>query len=298
MAFEQLETEAFWHALAPDLAFQPGPEATGPMLHPNAATATEMLGILDREGYIQLPNSQDPAQIGRLAKLVAAINAADLPAVFAFVYEPMWQPFRRIGPVLDCLLGGQHAFMPDLWAWFVDPTKGEAGWRPHRDRRTALYPDLRPKALTVWIPLTQATLLNSCMYVVPKHGDPDYGDPAAGPFRGDLAAIRALPAPPGHTLIWTQSLLHWGARTSEMATTPRMSMSMEFQRADEPPFSGLLLGPEYRMTLRRKLALIGLAIVKYKDFAPLDGELTTAAERWVDWIPELFGMEQESPPTP
>jgi hypothetical protein len=134
------------------------------------------------------------------------------------------------------------------------------------------------------------------MYVVPKHGDPDYGDPKAGPFRGDLAAIRALPASPGHTLIWTQSLLHWGARTSEMATTPRISMSVEFQRADEPPFSGLLLGPEYRMTLRRKLALIGLAIVKYKDFAPLDAELTAAAERWLTAIPELFGTERETPP--
>ncbi len=60
------------------------------MLHPNATAAAEMLGILDREGYIQLPNSQDPTQIGRLAKLVAAVNAAGLPAVLAFDYEPMW----------------------------------------------------------------------------------------------------------------------------------------------------------------------------------------------------------------
>lgn len=296
MPFEQLETAAFWHELAPKLVIEPGAEPAGPRLHPNESVAAEMLGIFDREGYIQLPNSQDPVEINRLADLVKTVHAAGLPAVFAFIYEEMWQPFLRIGPVLDCLLGGQHAFMPDLWAWHVDPTKGEAGWRPHRDRRTALYADLRPKAVSVWIPLTHATLLNGCMYVVPKHGDPDYGHPDPGPFQFDLAAIRALPAAPGHTLIWTQGLLHWGAKTSEMATAPRISMSVEFQRADEPPFSGLLLGPEFPMTLRRKLALIGLAIVKYQGFAPLNAELTASARRWMDWIPELFGAEYEKLP--
>jgi hypothetical protein len=295
MAFEQLETPTFWQSLAPDLTVEPGPVPPGPLLHPNEATAAELVSILDREGYLQLPNSQDQRLVDRLGDLVKALDAGGLPAVFGYVYEAMWQPFRRIGPVLDCLLGSQHAFMPDLWAWHVNPAKGEAGWSPHRDRRTAVFPDLRPKAVTVWIPLTPATLLNGCMYVVPKHGDPDYGSPAAGPFRGDLADIRALPAMPGHTLIWTQALLHWGARTSVMATSPRISMSVEFQRADEPPFSGLLLGPDYRMTLRLKLALIGWAIVRYRDFAPLDDDLTEAARRWADWIPELFGAERTTP---
>jgi hypothetical protein len=290
MAFEQLEAEAFWHDLAPDLMVQAGSGPPDPVLLPNTDAVTMMLGIFEREGYIRLPRAQDTAQIGRLAKLVADIRAADLPPVFAFIYEEMWRPFWRLGRVVDCLLGAQHAIMPDLWAWHVDPAKGEAGWSPHRDRAdNGLYPDLRPKALTVWIPLTEATPLNGCMYVVPKHLDPDYRVNAPNSFSGSPADIRAVPSIPGDTLIWTQALIHWGSRTSEMATAPRLSMSVEFQRADEPAFSGFYMAPEQRLTFEQKLSLVGFAISRYRHFQPLDEDLTATATRWRDRIPEVFG---------
>ena len=297
MAFEQLEAEAFWRDLAPGLTIQPGSAPAGPMLQPDAAGSAEMLEVFDREGYIRLPRTQEREQIARLANLVNGVRAASLPPVFAFVYEEMWRPFWRLGPVVDCLLRGPHAIMPDLWAWHVDPAKGEAGWEPHRDRsKFALYPDLRPKAVSMWIPLTDATPLNGCMYVVPKHLDQDYRENAPNSIRGSPADVRAVPAAPGDTLIWTQTLIHWGGRTSVMASGPRLSMSVEFQRADEPAFSGFFIRPAQPLTFEQKLALIGYAIVKYKHFAPLDAEMTEFGERWHGRVPEAFGMQRIAEP--
>jgi hypothetical protein len=291
MEFEQLETAAFWRELMPDLAVQPDHDQPVTVLTPNETTSNAMLRILDREGYVQLPRSQDVEHMAKLARLVEAVRALGLPPVFSFIYDEMWQPYRRLGPVIDCLLRGRHAMMPHLWAWYIDPGNGEAGWTPHCDRPgRAVYADLRPKAITIWIPLTEATTLNGCMYLIPKHRDNCYGQIDKENFNLDLADIRALPAVPGDSLIWTQDVTHWGSRTSEMAKGPRLSMSVEFQRRDEPPLSNFVIRPDQGMTFERKLALIGHAIVNYQHMHRLDGDLVTAARRWRGRIPALFGL--------
>jgi hypothetical protein len=61
----------------------------------------------------------------------------------------------------------------DFWAWYIDPLKEEKGWQPHRDRDTmSTTPD--PQYCTVWIPLTDATLDNGCMFVLPARFDNEY----------------------------------------------------------------------------------------------------------------------------
>ena len=45
--------------------------------------------------------------------------------------------------------------------------------------------DGSPRYTTAWIPLTDATPNNSCLYVVPRHADPGYGSNEDG--RGRLA---------------------------------------------------------------------------------------------------------------
>jgi hypothetical protein len=290
LAFEQLESETFWRNLAPGLPIWREKEVPAAALDQDEAIRTG--GIFDREGYIQVPDSQDVALIGLLARLVAGIRGNGLLPVFAFLYDAMWQPYRRIGPVLDCVLGGPHTIMPHLWAWHVDPGLGEAGWGPHRDRPDLIpRPNLWSKSVSVWIPLTEATTLNGCMYVMPKHRDPHYGMPMAQGLAGTLADVRALPAVPGDTLIWTQLLLHWGCRSSELATGPRLSMSIEFQRADGPALSDFCIGPEQSLTFEQKLGLIGRAILNYRHMHPVGEELSEAATRWADRVPLLFGPQ-------
>jgi Phytanoyl-CoA dioxygenase (PhyH) len=291
MAFDRLESEAFWRDLAPGLTVVPEARQPDPVLSPNDATAARILTIYGREGYIQLPRSQDAEQMTALAGLVESVLAAGLPPAFAFIYDEMWRPYRRLGPILDCLLGGPHGMMPNLWAWHVDPKKIEAGWAPHRDRPGSDIPiDARPRALTVWIPFTRATALNGCMYVVPKHRDVRYGKSSAGGLSCDVADIRAVPAEPGDSLIWTHDLLHWGSRTSELSTAPRMSMSVEFQLMDAPAVSNFIIQPEQLLTFGQKLALIGRAIAKYSHMHKMDGELTEVAKKWADRLPAAFGL--------
>ena len=40
--------------------------------------------------------------------------------------------------------------------------------------RRALFEDGSPKSLTTWIPLSNATALNGCMYIVPALHDPTF----------------------------------------------------------------------------------------------------------------------------
>jgi len=59
----------------------------------------------------------------------------------------------------------------DWSIFYVDPAvSGAAGWPPHRDRGTddsasAFRRDGTPKYCTVWVPLTDASTLNSCLTV-------------------------------------------------------------------------------------------------------------------------------------
>ena len=79
-----------------------------------------------------------------------------------------------------------------------NPQAGEAGWPPHRDKgRQALAADGTPTSLTVWIPLTEATPENGCLYILPTHRDPVYGTDNENKFQGDLPQIRAVPSKPG-----------------------------------------------------------------------------------------------------
>jgi hypothetical protein len=72
--------------------------------------------------------------------------------------------------------------------------------------------------LTSWIPLSDATPQNGCMYVVPAHLDPHYGKPTTPRSQlPDLSLARALPVRPGDYLVWNQAVLHWGGESNEAA---------------------------------------------------------------------------------
>ena len=79
-----------------------------------------------------------------------------------------------------------------------------------------------------------ATADNGCMYVVPAPWDLQYWNPNASAEILSLQTVRALPAAAGAVLGWTPKLLHWGA-LARPGAPPRVSLSIEYQRADRPP---------------------------------------------------------------
>jgi hypothetical protein len=132
-----------------------------------------------REGYLQLPPMDWALPLSAMIGLVRWLASLGAPPVLAYHFDEFRMMFAQMQTLLCALLGDDPVMLPEFWAWHVDPKAQEAGWAPHRDRgHTSLLPDGSPKVVTLWLPLTDATPLNGCMYIVPADRDPTYGTAA------------------------------------------------------------------------------------------------------------------------
>ncbi len=228
------------------------------------------------DGYFQLAHDFG-LDLAMMADTVRRFSAAGISPVFCFLFDEFWAPFHALDAMYGGLLG-PYGFLPDFWLWNVDPAKGEAGWKPHRDRGyLALRDDGGPVSLTTWIPLSDATPLNSCMYVVPAHADPTYGTPHENEIRFELPAIRALPAKPGEILVWNQALLHWGSSSSHRATESRISMAFEFQSYNSKPFNTPILPANEPVPFDLRLRLIAKQVLQYRHMYRVDPQIEQVA---------------------
>jgi hypothetical protein len=237
----------------------------------------ELAGQFKDDGYLQ-GNADWGLDVKLMADTVRALSAANVSPLFACLYDEFWYPFLKLHRLHGALLGGSYRLLPDFWILNVDPKKGEAGWRPHRDKgRRALFDDGSPKSLTTWIPLTSATPLNGCLYVVPAQHDPTYGTADETEMKFDYQSIRALPAAPGDFIIWNQALFHWGSRSSPEAEESRVSMAFQLQRADVPPFDSPLIDPPAVPPFETRIKLIARQLYRYRHMYELDPELARMA---------------------
>jgi hypothetical protein len=272
---------AFWRGLCPDLRISPepfaGPSVPLPSLPPDAAP--RLVEQIVEEGYFQTAPLLPLPEMERLAAAVSTVVAAGYHPLFATVYDEIWQMLAKLGNVLDPILGAGFRAVPDFWLWHVDADPERSGWAPHRDLqyKNTLRPDGRPTLITVWIPFTDATPLNSCIYVLPLSRDPSYPANVHNRSIEHLQDVRALPAQAGSILGWNQYLLHWGSRSSRRADRPRISLGIYFQSGDVPPFDPLareLRGP---LSFELRLAFIGTAFLRYDRRFPLPAPLKTFA---------------------
>ncbi len=270
----------FWRAIAPrlhvgDSAFDA--EHTTPIdFGPEAVD--KIRADLAREGYFQLPPQPWGLDVADVAQGVRAVGAAGFLPVFVFMYDETWAMFARLRNVLQGALGKDYRVVPAFWAWHVDGKRESAGWEPHRDLgHFSLMPNKRPKSLTMWLPLTDATPENGCMYVVPADRDKFYGTPREGESPISLQDVRALPSAAGGVLGWTQALYHWGGRARTPVTQPRISMSVEFQRGDQEVYDSKI-NPAATFDPLLRLRLIMRQILQYQHMYPLSPELRAFAE--------------------
>jgi hypothetical protein len=264
----------YWLALAPGLHIE------NSSLFENVAYLELPAGLVSRfrhDGYLQ--GSADwGLDVKLMADTVRALSAANVSPLFAYLYDEFWYPFFKLHLLHGALLGGSYCLLPDFWILNVDPKKGEAGWRPHRDKgRRALLDDGSPKSVTTWIPLSAATPLNGCLYVVPAQQDPTYGTADETEMKFEYQSIRALPANPGDFVIWNQALFHWGGRSSPQAAESRVSMAFQFQRADVPAFNSPLIDPLRVPPFEARVKLIAQQLYRYRHMYELDPRLLQLA---------------------
>ena len=225
----------YWRQLSPSCSIA-GQIGTAGESAPLSSAETETQRVkLRREGYFQTRPVIAPEVLGRLRQAIDNVRAEHWPAVFAFVYDEFWEIVRTpsIVQLVSACLGEGYRQNARIWAFYVAPARGARGWHPHSDSTDV-------SRLTVWVPLTDATVDNGCMYVIPR-------DRLTPDLRGDyhkiesvshaqldvlLQSTRALPSPAGAFLGWTHDVVHWGSVSSGIGD-PRVSLALEFVGANE-----------------------------------------------------------------
>ena len=274
-------SEAFWRSYCPSMHILDGEYLKSqPLFSVDGQTAENLKELVGTEGYFQLLPNEWNLPLAEMAALAARLDKEGIPAPFVFVFDEFWLLGVKVKSLVEAVLGPAFMRLPDFWAWHVDPQRGDSGWKPHRDKGyRALREDGSTKALTIWLPLTDATTLNGCMYIVPANRDPTYGTPMDDDWKFEYSDIRALPAPAGTIFGWNQAVLHWGSNTSPRETRPRISVAFEFQAMDIEPFNQPLMNPQSVPDFPSRLRLIAKQILQYQHMYPLSDEVRGIAEK-------------------
>lgn len=250
-----------------------------------AATGDQARAGVLRDGYLHLPPLVPPTDVQALLAAVLAVRDAGLPPVFVFALAAPWNLFYRLDAVWQAAFASDWRALPSVWAWVVAP--GDRGWRPHRDRDRdpGLHADGGPVSLSAWIPLTAATPVNGCMYIVPMRYH--VGDESTI----ELQDVRALPAAPGAVLAWNHVVTHWGGRAAEHAVAPRVSLSLELQRADATGIYQPTYPKNGIPNLPGRLAVVGRMILRYAHMVQPDPDLDALARALIANSP-IHGIER------
>lgn len=231
------------------------------------------------EGYFLLRDVLPTDELAKLRSGIETLVANGMSPSLIYLYDEAWDVFRRLRPLLSHFLGDRIGLLPHFWAWHVDPRDGGRGWPPHRDYQgeSAIGDDMLI-SLSLWVPLSNATPDNGCMYVLPRSFEKCYALPVSKPEDVALQDVRALPAKPGAVMGWRQDLYHWGGRASGHADEARVSLSLEFQNAAFDPLAEQLLSMEQPPAFLERLSLIASQFEKYRHMQSIDADTIKWAE--------------------
>jgi hypothetical protein len=281
----------YWRTLRPDLQLGGAPAEDLALAAPlDPVTLRETTARFPLEGYVRAPSLVPATAAARMRDGAVALAAAGWPPVFAFMYDEFWR-VARIAPIaalLTDVLGARYRQTPYVWTHVVAGRRGATGWAPHVDNTAG---DSR---LTVWIPLSDATIETGCMSVIPKHLTPQGG--ASPWYRRPtldmsealalLHASRALPARAGSVLGWDAGLMHWGS--ARMADgDPRISISMEFVPASAAPAvlaETLPVASNELPSHAHRLRIIASAIALYHTSDPQTARYAGLADRLLEQV--------------
>ena len=191
-----------------------------------------------------------------------------------------------VDALLAEVLGDGYRQLPNFWTYFVSQDREGTGWPPHVDGTST------SGRVSLWIPLSDATTRNGCMYVVPKSLEPPaFADAflAKPSYTGmEVAALlqasRALPAAAGSVLGWHHGVIHWGS-CAEADAPPRVSIASEFVAPDAETFAddAPLIDPGGPLpSFRERIRMIARCLLDYRRFEPSVVKFTPLAERLLE----------------
>jgi hypothetical protein len=276
---QQARSVDYWERLNPSLSVgRKGPSAFRESKAIGPRRRAIVLEQLRTDGYFQLDSLLPRATLGRMRECVEILRREDWPPVFGFVYDEFWQVTRvpSLVRLLSAALGTRFRQIPHVWSFYVPAKQGSAGWPPHTEGGAVSDCGNR---LVIWVPLSDATLENGCIYVIPRQRIssrletmfPSMETVNADDVRSLLQNCRAVPAREGSVLGWDFRVVHWGS-ASGGRSAPRVSISVEFLGAGVKPVADeepLLDARSELPTFDQRLLVIGRAIRNYTRYEPL-----------------------------
>lgn|GEM_PF-430357 len=279
----------FWRRLNPGLTITEGgcPVRGKPVRLSKAQEEYLRQGLIE-EGYFQLDEILDPREIKRLAQAASVLQASMWPPVYCFVYDEFWLLGQKVASIVSAAIGRPYLQMPNFWTFFIPTSNESTGWFPHRDRQkvNTLKADGSSESVNIWIPLTEATPLNGCMYILPAHRDSNYLGNTCVQTVDNYQDIRALPVKVGSLLGWNETVLHWGGRSSRRASEPRIAWAAVYQSGRIGALEIPLLETDSILPFHIRLGLIGQQFHRFTvqdTFTPAETEL---AIRLGKFLPE------------
>ena len=295
---EQLGDRAFWERLQPDLAVTEHPFRTKDGdFRMTTRQEQRALDQIMEEGYFQIPPVIPPADYRPLAQAIARLDEARVLPVFISVYDVFWQFLYGLRNTFVAILGEAYRLPPDFWVWHITPNAGGRGWNVHRDATLTgnpsdcVRPDGRPRLCTVWVPLTDATPHNSCIYVLPftqdpcvmaylKHASPE--EIERQKKHTNMFNVRALPAAAGSLLGWSPYIAHWGSISTKWADEARVSVGIYYQSADVKSIGRLFdatgrrhietADSDFRLDFENRMTIIANILTNYIDSGHMSTE--------------------------
>lgn len=256
----------FWRSLNPEMTITDYSQSDWGPYRLSPEVKKHIRESLIEEGYFQLRDVFDPAELKKMADAVEIMNRERWPSVFCFVYDEFWHFQSRYRDILTEMLGPNHMMMPNFWVFYITPDNESKGWDPHRNRQKVvnLRPDGTPLSMVFWTPLTDANPLNGCMYILPAHRDTNFKTAPGQPGGMEsLQDIRALPAPAGSILSWNETVFHWGARASRRADGPRIAISTAYQSTECGAFETPLIKTEQLLPFETRVGLIAQQFARF-----------------------------------
>jgi phytanoyl-CoA dioxygenase PhyH len=278
----------YWRALCPEMGVMTQRDLNYPEPAPlSSEQAVWTCGHLERHGYFHIPGIISPAVVAPMYKSAETVRSSGWPSVFSFVYDEFWTIMRTPSLVnfLSRKLGTGYLQTAPICAYRVDPHARASGKPPHVDS------EKDEERLSVWIPLSDATISNGCIYVIPQDRVPpslpasylDWTTVSRDELGVLLHNVIPVPATVGSVLGWNNRLIHWGGRALEPSAFPRLSVAAEFMsvratpRNGETPVFDLAL-PDFATRLR----VIGQSMLRYENL-PVIQKYRGLATKLIDW---------------
>ena len=230
----------------------------------------EVAAAIQATGWAEIESVVPKQTFEPLAKCILSLEDSGWLPIFCFVYDEFWHLTRTpaLTKVLTECLGPRYQQKSAVWAHLVHTSAGSRGWSPHVDiapvEGNPIGKNGMPRYLSVWIPLTDATVENGCMYLLPADRVRPGKLRAEANINHLLHAVQAVPLKAGSVGLWRQDLMHWGSFVNEKAKESRISIAFEFQAfAKGNPIYPLFDGAAIPQNLEDRLIFIAEQILSY-----------------------------------